>query len=59
MSSSVDIDEDAICGESLRTVACHGISMIKMPVLGRVELNGSAVFQAEGDLSRIADWRGA
>ena len=40
MGGSVDIDEDAICGETLRTVASDGISMIKMRMLGRVELNG-------------------
>ena len=51
MSGSVDIDEHAICGETLRTVACDGISVIKMRVLGRVELNDSTVFQTEGDVA--------
>ena len=51
MNIGVDIYEDTICGETLRTVACDGISMIKMRVLGRVELNSSTVFQTEGDIA--------
>lgn len=37
------IDEDAIGGGTLRTVARDGISVIEMRMLGRVELDGSTI----------------
>ncbi len=50
MNACIGIDQDALCGESLRAMASDRISVIEMAVLAGVEFYAPVIVETGGDL---------
>src|SRR5262245_9758878 len=51
----VDVDEDAVGGLALTAVAGHGIAVVEVRVIGRMDRHGTTRIQAYGEGARRFD----
>jgi hypothetical protein len=49
MNIGVHVDQDALRSEALRTVRCHGVAVIEVPHLGRIEGDRSVLAAVHAD----------
>ena len=49
MDASIGVDQDALGGEALGTVAGDGVAMIEMAMFGRVELDEPVIIRPRGN----------
>src|SRR5882757_10798939 len=55
MNIRVDIDENALCGETLRAMRGHGVAVVEVAHPVCIEGNGFAVVHSDGKLPIVAE----